>query len=722
MGFVKRAPEVEEHCFHGRGMTEEANEMAYRISVDAGGTFTDGVLVDQNGEAITAKAHTTPRDPAVGTLNCLGKLAEMAGTSLAALLSRTGTIIHGTTLATNVVATRSGAKMGTIATKGFRTRMVFQQVPKSDWVEQQVDMYDFRIDPPAPLTRTYLMTEVEERVNAEGKVLLPLNEDSVREAVRHLKKQQVESIAVLLMFSPLYPKHEQRVAEIIAEEYPGVYVALSSTVLPVIGEFDRWSTTMFSAYVAPAVSGYVANISRILEKQGFNGQLLFIQSNGGTATPDVIVENPATLLLSGPAAGPSLGLAVGLRHGLKNVLSVDMGGTSFDVGVAHDGTVDTVQMKVIDWKKFCLPTVDVSAIGAGGGSIAYIDSTGRLDVGPKSAGASPGPACYGQGGANPTVTDANVVLGYVDPDFFLGGEVKLRKDLAEKAIREKIAEPLGLGVTEAAAAIYDIINAKMSSGTDVTFAKRGYDPRDFTLCAAGGAAPVHAVKLSQEMRIEKLIVPKVAPTYCAFGMMFSDLKHDYQRAYEVETAHADLDKINELFGEMEALARETLAREGIAEQDVTIEKSLEARYYGQFRQRMARVPAGPVTKESLQKALGNFHENHRAALGYADPNYPTEIVRLHLAGSARLPKPELKTRGKGGDGGVSRALKGKRRAYFSGPGFLEVEVYDGDRLVPGDALRGPCIVEERFTTFVLPPGAATEVDRSGNYITTVGEI
>ncbi|MDF1552259.1 MAG: hydantoinase/oxoprolinase family protein [Deferrisomatales bacterium] len=695
--------------------------MTYRISVDAGGTFTDGVLVNEQGEAITAKAHTTPREPAIGTLNCLGKLAEAVGLGLSDLLAQTRTIIHGTTLATNVVATRSGAKMGTIATKGFRTRMVSQQVAKSDWVERQVDMYDFRVDPPAPLTRPYLMTEVEERVNADGKVLIPLNEDSVREAVRYLRGQEVESIAVLLMFSPLYPEHEQRVAEIIAEEYPGVHVALSSTVLPVIGEFDRWSTTMFSAYVAPAVSSYVARINGILEDKGFRGQLLFIQSNGGTATPEIIVENPATLLLSGPAAGPSLGLNLGLSHGLKNVLSVDMGGTSFDVGVAHDGTVDTVQMQVIDWKKFCLPTVDVSAVGAGGGSIAFVDAAGRLDVGPKSAGATPGPACYGQGGVEPTVTDANVVLGYLDPDFFLGGEVRLRQDLAEKAIREKVAEPLGIGVTEAAAAIHDIINAKMANGTDVTFAKRGYDPRDFTLCAAGGAAAVHAVKLSREMGIRKLIVPKVAPTYCAFGMLFSDLKHDYQRAYEAETVHADLARINELFGEMEKLARETLAREGIAPEDVVVEKSLEARYYGQFRQRMASVPAGPVTRESLQAALTNFHDNHRAALGYADPAYPTEIVRLLLIGSAALPKPVLKAFGNTAEGGVERARKGKRRAYFRGPGFVEVDIYDGDRLAPGDELRGPCIIEERFTTVVLPPGSAAEVDRSGNYLTNVEE-
>jgi len=696
--------------------------MRFRVAIDAGGTFTDGVCMNDKGEVITVKAHTTPQDPSIGTMGCLNKLAKEAGMSLRNLLSETSTIIHGTTLATNVVATRSGAKMGTIATKGFRLRMVMQQVPKSDWVEQPLDMYDFRIDPPKPLARNYLMTEIEERVNSKGEVLTPLNEESVREAVRYLKKNRVESIAVMLMFSPLNPKHEQRIAEIIEEEYPGVYVALSSKVLPVIGEFDRWSTTLFSAYVAPAVAGYVAKIKGVLEKEGFAGQLLFMQSNGGTATPDIIVENPATLLLSGPAAGPSLGLAMGMTHDLKNVLSIDMGGTSFDVGVAHDGVVDTIQMQVIDWKKFCLPTVDVSAIGAGGGSIAYIDPTGRLQVGPKSAGATPGPACYGQGGDNPTVTDANVVLGYLDPNYFLGGESKLRKDLAENAIKEKIADPLGISVTEAAAAIYDVINARMASGTDVTFAKRGYDPRDFTLCAAGGAAPVHAIKIGQEMGIKRLIIPKVAPTYCAFGMLFSDLKHDFQRAFMSETAHADLGRINGLYEEMEKMARETLTREGIKEKEMIIEKFMEVKYYGQFRQRIARVPAGPITKDSLQEAVSNFHDIHRAALGYADPNYPTEIVRLHLTGTAKLSKPQLRAAPKGADVDISKALKGKRQAYFAGRGFMITDVYDGDKFSVGARFKGPCIVEERFTTFVVPPGAETEVDSSGNYITKIGEV
>jgi N-methylhydantoinase A/oxoprolinase/acetone carboxylase beta subunit/N-methylhydantoinase B/oxoprolinase/acetone carboxylase alpha subunit len=691
--------------------------MTYRLAVDSGGTFTDGVLMDRNGEVTTTKAHSTPENPSIGTMNCITKLASEKGISLKRLLNETGTIILGTTIATNLVATRTGAKMGTIATQGYRLRMTFQQVAKSDWGDKAIDLFDMRLDAPRALTPNYLMTEVEERVNVKGEVLVPLNKDSVRKAVRYLKEQEVESIAVMLMFSPLYPEHEQKIAEIIHEEYPGVYVALSSVILPVIGEGERWGTTMFSAYLAPTVTRYVAGIKDILTKEGFKGELGFIQSNGGIATPEIIVENPATLLLSGPAAGPSLGKALGQTHGASNVLSVDMGGTSFDVGVVHEGNVDVVQLKVVDAKKFALPAVDVNAAGAGGGSIAWIDNSGRLQVGPKSAGAFPGPACYGQGGQEPTVTDADVILGYIDPDYFLHGETKLRKDLAEKAIKGKIADPLGLTVPEAAAAIYDVINAVMASATDVTFAKRGYDPREFSLCAAGGAAPVHAVPIMQELGIKKLIIPKVSPTYCAFGMMFCDLKHDYTRPYPSVTDKADLARINELYDEMEAMAVDTLKREGMDRKDMIIEKSMEIRYYGQFRQRLAKVPSGPVTAESLKATIEDFHTVHKSALGYCDTHYPTEIIRLHLTGRAKPPQPKLRPVAKG-SGNVSSAVKGERKAYFPGEGFIPAKVFDGDKLLAENTVEGPCIIEEKFTTVVVPPGIKGVVDTYGNYLFT----
>jgi N-methylhydantoinase A len=690
--------------------------MSYRISVDSGGTFTDGVLINERGDAVIRKAHTTPQDPTIGTLECIAKLAAAESLTPAQLLGRTDSIVLGTTMATNVVATHSGPRMGTIATQGYRLRMAFPQVAKADWKEGPADMYDFRAEPPEPLTPYYLMTEVRERLDFRGQVLTPLDEADVRRAVRYLKGEGVTSIAVTLLHSQVNPSHERRIAEIIAEESPGTYVALSSTVLPVSGESERWSTTMFAAYVAPVVTAFVSRIVGLLADSGFKGQLMFIQSNGGIATPEIVKENPAVLLLSGPAAGPSLARTLGLANDFRNVLSVDMGGTSFDIGVIHDGVVDTVKQQIIDGKKYSLPCVDVTAIGAGGGSIAYVDQAGRLQVGPKSAGASPGPACYGKGGEQPTVTDANVVLGYIDPDFFLGGETQLRKDLAEAAIREHIAKPLGLSLHAAAAAIYEIINSNMASGTDVAFAKRGYDPRDFALCAAGGAAAVHAVRIMEELRIKKLIVPKVAPTYCAYGMMFSDLKHDYQRTYHCETDQVDLGRVNALYEEMERAARDTLRREGVTDADIVISRTLDVQYYGQFRDRNAPLTGGTISAATLNDAMTAFHRVHQQTVGYSDVNYPTEIVRLHLSGSASMRKPRLSTFAAQGGGATAR--KGSRPAYFAGHGLIDTPVYDGNRLGSGATITGPAIIEETFTTFVLPHGATAKVDGGGNFITT----
>ncbi len=694
---------------------------SYRVSVDSGGTFTDGILLDDEGNAVAAKAHTTPQDLTAGTMECLSRLATRAGLSLEHLLSRTATIVHGTTLATNIVATRSGARLGTICTRGFRDRMSFLHVAKADLKgevrDPGADLFDFRLDYPGSLTPRRLTTDVEERVSARGEVLVPLNEDDARRAVAYLKEQEVESIAVLCLFSQLRPEHERRIGEIVREELPEAYVSLSHEVLPAWGEVARWSTTMFSAYVAPRVITYVSALERLLGQNGFAGQLVFMQSNGGVATSDVVVENPATLLVSGPAAGPSMGLAVARLHGQQDLLSVDMGGTSFDVAVVPAGRISVVQNKVIEGKKYGLPAVDVTAIGAGGGSIAWLDPSGRLQVGPRSAGASPGPACYGAGGTEPTVTDADVVLGYVDPDYFLGGETRLRKDLAEQAIDERIARPLGLSVGKAAAAVHDIVNAKMAGAITVVFTRRGYDPREFALCVGGGAGPVHGARLMQELGIRHLLVPKAAPVYCAFGMQYADLRHNFTRPYHSQSAQADLEAINALYEEMEQQATAILRREGVAESEISIGKTMDFRYYGQVREQTADVPDGRLDPESFAIAQSRFHERHRTVIGYADERYPTEVVRLHLTGTARLTPPKL-PRLEAGGADPSAALKATRAAFFGElDGFAETNVYDGGRLTAGNRLEGPCIVEEAMTTVVIPPGLVLHVDAYGNYTT-----
>jgi N-methylhydantoinase A len=578
-------------------------------------------------------------------------------------------------------------------------------------------LFSFRSEFPRPLAPRRLVAEVEERLDFKGEVLTSLRDDDVREAVAYLKGKGVEAIAVNLLFSHLNPAHELRVEQIIKEEYPGAYVALSSRVLPTVGEVGRWSTTMFSAYVAPKTTEFVKGISGLLAADGFAGALAFMQSNGGVATGEVVCENPAALLVSGPAAGPALGVSLGATRGVRDLVTADMGGTSFDISIIPDGQVNVSQKKIIDGKKYALPTVDVNAVGAGGGSIASIDISGRLQVGPSSAGAVPGPACYGLGGTEPTVTDANLVLGYLNPEYFLGGDRTLRKELAEAAIKANVADPLGLSVPQAAAAIHDVVNAKMAGAIDVMFSQRGCDPRDFTLIAAGGAAPVHVARLAREAGMKHFISPRMAPVFCAFGMMYADLKHNYTRPYTAQADAADLGRINELFAAMEADARRTLDREGAVPADITIERSMDIHYYGQVREQSAGVPEGPVTAETLAVTVDRFHEKHRRVIGYSEPGYPTMIVRLHLAGVAKIVPPPLREIALG-SGDLAAALKGRRPAYFAETGgFTEVPVYDGDKFGAGDVVTGPCIIEERMTTLVLPPAETVGVDSDGSYTT-----
>jgi len=697
----------------------------YRISVDCGGTFIDGILLSDTHEVWAAKADSTPADPKVGVVECVSRLAAQVGLSLSDLLASTRTIVLGTTLATNIVATRTGAKTGAITTRGYRDRLSFLHVAKSDLGGDRkataAELFSFRSEYPRPLVPRHLVAEVDERLDFRGEVLTSLSDDDVRQAVAYLKRKGVESIAVNLLFSHLNPEHELRVEEIVKEEYPQAYVALSSRVLPATGEVGRWSTTVFSAYVAPKITEFVSGISALLAAEGFSGALSFMQSNGGVATGEVVCENPATLLVSGPAAGPALGVSLGQARGVSDVVTADMGGTSFDISIIPDGQINVTQKKIIEGQKYALPTVDVSAVGAGGGSIASIDMSGRLQVGPASAGAVPGPACYGLGGVQPTVTDANLVLGYLNPDYFLGGDRKLRKDLAEAVIAEKIADPLGLSVAEAAAAIHDVVNAKMAGAIDIMFSKRGCDPRDFTLIAAGGAAPVHVARLTRESGMRHFIVPRTAPVFCAFGMMYADLKHNYTRPYTAQAESADLARINRLFAEMEAEARRTLEREGAAPADITIERSMDIRYYGQVREQNAAVPDGPVTTKTLAMTVDRFHDKHRRVIGYSEPGYPVVIMRLHLAGVAKIVPPPAR-RIAPGTGDLEVALKDRRAAYFAETGgFTEVAVYDGERLGAGDTLNGPCIVEERMTTLVLPPGETVTVDPDGSY-TTMREV
>lgn len=684
--------------------------MRFRVGIDTGGTFTDAILVDEVGNMVTAKAPTTPKDLVVGTINALDALAKRSDMDRKAFLKQVVSIVHGTTLGTNVILTRSGPKLGLIATEGHRDVLALPRIPKAD-------MWDWRKPQPEPLVPRYLRTEVRERVDARGEVRVPLDEQSVHNAVSYLKNIRIDGIVVALLFSFVYPAHERRVAEIIKADYPGIHVTLSSDVLHFFGEHERTSTAVIDAYIAPAIIEYTQTLNNFLEKEGFEGQLLFMQNNGGVETGEVALEKPSTLAISGPAAGPASAITIGQLHGEENLLSVDMGGTSFDIAIVDKGNFITKNENLIQGLRFSLPIIDSTSIGAGGGSIAWFDLAGTLRVGPKSAGADPGPACYDMGGEEATVTDADVALGYISPDYFLGGERPLKKDLAEKAIKEKVADRLGISVTEGAAAINKVANSVMADGINYAFTRRGYDPRDFSFVAAGAAGPSHAIRIAQELGISHVIIPKYAPIYCAFGMLCVNLKHDFSRFYATTKEDLDIDHVEKLYEEMESEALVLLEKEGVSGNQRVFERTMQVRYFGQFREVDVPWPGGPITADAISEGLKAFHRKHEDVYGYSDEKYPIELMGFGLSAIGIIPLVELKQIARGSEDSSS-ALKGERDAYFEeGNGFIKTRVYDGDKLLCGNILEGPCIVEERMTTIVVPPRNKLRIDEYGNYIT-----
>jgi N-methylhydantoinase A len=683
--------------------------MSFRIAIDTGGTFTDAISVDEKGRMVTAKTPTVPKDLAQGTINSIKALAKANSKTPEEFLEEVVTIVHGTTQGTNVIITRSGPVLGLISTKGHKDILQLRRVAREN-------LFDWRKDFPEPLVPRYLRVEVEERVNSKGEIHTPLNEKSVHKAVAYLKRMRVKNIVVSLLWSFLRPEHERRIREMINKDYPEAHVTLSSDILPAIGEYERISTAVISAYTAPSTAEYIRTLSVYLGNAGFRGQFLFMQNNGGVEAAEVGVERPATLATSGPAAGPPAALIVGSLHGMQNLISVDMGGTSFDCAVIDKARFVTSTESLIADHRFSLPVIDIVSIGAGGGSIAWFDESNTLHVGPKSVGADPGPACYNSDGEEATVTDAEVVLGYISPDYFLGGEMKLRRDLAEKAVKKKVAGPLGMSVVEAAAAMYRITNSVMADGLSHAFTARGYDPRDFCLVAGGAAGPTCALKIAEELNLSRVLIPKYAPVYCAFGMLGVDLIHDFTRFYHASAHGLDLGHIKSLYEEMEAEGRSLLGKEGIPKGQQVLERSMRLRYWGQFRDVEVSWPSGSITRKAIEEGITHFHQRHKDLYGFSDEDYPIEFFGFGLKAIGKLPKLKLKEVGKGSED-PRTALKGEREAYFEETkGFTKTKIYDGEKLQQGNELEGPCIVEERMTNVVIPPGFKMRIDEHGNYI------
>ena len=689
------------------------NEMTYRVGIDIGGTFTDGVIITSAGEMHVVKSPSTPADSSIGMFDCLRKAANAADLELGAFLAQVELLVHGTTVATNTMLQYNGAKTGLITTEGFRDSLEMRRAHKEN-------IWDLSLAPPPPIIPRYLRVGVKERINYAGEIITPLDEDDTREAVRQLKAQEVQAIAVSTLFSFINPVHEQRIREIILEEFPHCYVSISSEILPQVREYERTSTTAVNAYVGPVLGRYLRNLQDRLASAGLKREVLVTQSNGGIMSASYGAEHGAATLLSGPSAGAVGGTFFAAEMGEPNLIVMDMGGTSYDVSLIKDGAFSMTTEGEIARYRVALPMIDIHTIGAGGGSIAYVDKGSMLRVGPESAGADPGPACYGKGGTRPTTTDANVVLGYINPDFYLGGELTIDREASEKAVRQEIAEPLGIDLVEAAYGIYLLVNTNMADATKVVSVEKGHDPRGFALIAAGGAGALHGSKIARIVGIPRVIVPKTASVFCALGMLESDLKHDYVRTMWGPLDALDLTELNRILNEMETEARDTLEAEGIPPERIIIERGMDLRYLGQHHEVPTVVPDGDLTAEILPEIAGRFHAAHERLFLYSEPESSLESINVRVTAIGTIPKTPLAPWPAGGsDAGA--AIKETRQAYFAeAGGWVDTPIYDGSKLRAGNRIAGPAIIEEVTTTIVICPHDQAEIDQLGNVVIDVG--
>ena len=688
---------------------EDPENMGYQIGIDVGGTFTDLLVCDDDGRTRICKSPTTPADPSLGVFNALEQAALDDRAELRDFLAQVDAIVHGTTITTNAVLTHTGASTGFITTRGFRDLLALRRGMKTG------ERYDLEQAPPPTLVERALTLTVTERVDAKGRILTPLVEDDVRAAAEVLRSAGVEAIAVSYLWSFLNPEHELRTREILQETLPGVYISLSSEVLPQIRVYERNSTTALNSYTGPPLARYLDNLEARLGGNGFRGVLNIMQSNGGCMSPKVTSRFAVNTLLSGPAGGPGAGMHYGRTHGYKNIISVDMGGTSFDVALVQDERAAVTSENEVAGFHVAVPMLDIHTVGAGGGSIAGVDDGGMLHVGPASAGADPGPACYGRGGTEPTVTDADLVLGYLDADYFHGGALKLDRAAAVAAIESRIAGPLGLSVTDAAYGIYRVANSIMSNAVTVVTVQRGLDPREFAMIVAGGAGPIHAVPIARELGIHTLLVPRESSVFCAAGMLLSDLKHTYIRTCAMVGSLVDFRIINEAIHNMRDMALATFREEQVDGADVTLDFSADLRYVGQFNE--VEVPGfsgGTADSAAWEQLVDQFHRLHDDRYGYSLSHAEVELINLRLSATGATKKPVTQKHELGGPA-AEHARKGERPAWFDNR-MVTVPVYDGLALQPGNRLPGPAIVEQPTTTIVLPGDTGLSCDQWGNYL------
>jgi len=691
--------------------------MAYKIGIDVGGTFTDFLLTSDDGTTEIYKVLSTPDDPSIGTMKGLKEMADNRNLSLKEFLSEVSTIVHGTTVTTNATLTYSGAKTGLLTTKGVRDALEMRRGIREE-------QYNNRYENAKPVVERYLRLPVEERLDYAGNVVTPLNKDSVIEQINKLKKEKVEAVAICFMNSFANDKHEQEVYDMVKKELPDVYITVSSELLPSIRFYDRVSTTCLNSYVGPILEKYLKSLIAKLQKEEFKGVLLIMTSNGGVVAPESAMKKAASTLLSGPAGGPVAGTLYSNVQGYNSFITVDMGGTSFDAAVVKNNSPSVTTVGEINRLRTALPMLNVVTIGAGGGSIGWIDEGGLLRMGPQSAGSKPGPVCYNLGGEEPTCTDADLVLGYLDPDFFAGGRIKLNLDKAKKAIEDKLAKPLKYDLYETAAGMYNIINVNMAAAVREVAVKEGVDPRDFPMIVAGGAGPNHSCMIALELDIPLMIIPRESSIFCAAGMLISDLQHDYVKSYISKLEDIDANQFKKYFAEMKEQGIKILKEEGINdEKRIEFSYFLDLRYSRQYHEVTVQVTESDIENANWDSIAAKFHPAHNELFGYSleEEKTPVELINLRLKVIGKTDKPKFTMMDYHGESS-EHAYKNSRKAYIpSEKEFKEIPVFDSLKLKFGNRVSGPAILEQINTTAFIPPEFSVIVDKFGSYTVYIKE-
>ncbi len=689
--------------------SRDASSMPFSIGIDVGGTFTDFVVVEGDSAPRYFKTASIPHAPSDAVMNGLRDIGASYDLPVAELMSRTRLFIHGTTVATNTLLERKGARVGLITTEGFRDLLALREGLKED-------RYNLRMTPVEPLVPRHLRRTLEERIRSDGAVEAPVDIEALDEILDEMARAGVESVAVCLIFSYLNPIHERLVGERIQQRYPDLYLSLSSEILPQIKEYDRLSTTTVNAYVGPVYARYLRKMQEESSARGLESDILTMTSNGGVTPLDVAARQAVQAILSGPAGGVSGAVAYGRLIGETDLIGFDMGGTSTDISVIEAGDPQVSGEHYEGGWKIAVPMIDLHTLGAGGGSIARVDDGGTLHVGPQSAGADPGPACYGRGGDQPTVTDANMVLGYLDPGNFLGGRTPLYPDLSERAVQKYVAEPLGLSVVDASCGILDVVTTAMAEGIRLLTVRRGGDPRHFSLLAFGGAAGLHVGKVARKTGIGRVYLPSAAPVLSAYGMLASDLRYDYAQSFTASLDVVDLDEVRRLTDRMAAQGIAQLGKQRLGEEDIATRFTADMRYLDQIYEVNVAIPDLSQDDDAIRQSWASlFHERYQTLYSYHQLDQEIRLVTLRATVTGKLPSITLPA--KAGTVSTSESKKGKRRV-FTGT-WTEADVYSADDIGPGAVIDGPAIVESDFTTVLVEEGDRLEVDPYGGMVLVV---